>query len=102
MSKLSERIMSCDNKIAKLEQTRKELSHKQEEETKKINQRRNFIVGELVCRYFPQLLELTPGTKQENAETFRDFELFLKALSDDKEQLTQLWERVNRSKGILT
>lgn len=69
MSTLEERIAKSKAQTAKLEEQRRIKMRKEREAKKKKDQRRNYIVGELVTQYFPQILNLEPGTKSENATT---------------------------------
>ena len=60
------------------------LTIRNREAKKKKDQRRNYIIGELISKYFPEVLKLEPGTKAENAITFEPLEVFLSILSNDK------------------
>ena len=62
---------------------------KKENEVKK-DQRRNYIIGELVSHYFPEVLKLEPGTKEQNTVTFSSLESFLSALASDQELVRQI------------
>lgn len=60
---------------------------------KKKDERRKFIVGELVIQYFPKLLEIDPGTTQEETQKrFQNFAVFLEVLSNSP-YLHELQER---------
>lgn len=100
MKTLEEQLEQVQSKAKAIRRQTKERERKERRAKEKINQRRNYIVGELACKHFPHLLELAPGTKQENSENFKDFDLFLEALSKDKELCKQIHERANASKGI--
>lgn len=92
---LNDKIAKNNDKIAQLERERKELLRKNKEEVKKINRLRIFIVGELFCRYFPQITSLVPGTKEQNKEIFKEFESFLSVLSSDKDLCGYIQEKMN-------
>lgn len=99
MSILSERIAKTNEKIAQLELKRKELLKKDRDKTRKINHLRCFIIGELFCKYFPKIAELTPGTKEENGEIFKELELFLSVLSSDKYLCSYIREKMDEENG---
>lgn len=81
---LIERIAKSKAYTAKLEQQRRIQLRKEREAKKKKDQRRNYIIGELISKYFPEVLKLELGTKAENAITFEPLEVFLSILSNDK------------------
>lgn len=89
-TKLEDRIAKSKARTAKLEQLRKAEQRKEREAEKKINQRRNHIVGELVTKYFPEIRDLEPGTKAENMVRFEPLEKVLSALSADTQLVNQL------------
>ena len=87
---IEERIAKSKARTAKLEQQRKAEQRKKREAEKKINQRRNLIVGELVTKYFPEIRNFEPGTKAENMIRFEPLERILSALSADTQLINQL------------
>lgn len=92
-TKLEERIAKSKARTAKLEQLRRAEQRKEKEAEKKINQRRNHIVGELVIKYFPEIRNLEPGTKTENMIRFEPLERILSALSADTQLIDQLKQK---------
>ena len=102
MKTLDEQLVQAQSKVKDIKRQIKEQERKERRAKEKVNKRRNYVVGELICKHFPQLLELAPGTKQENSEIFKDFDLFLEALSKDKELCKQIHERANASRGIFS
>lgn len=87
-----ERIMQTKARVDELTQ-KDRLAHRQEREAhKKLDQRRNYIIGELVARYFPEIKALTPGTDEENAVVFKAFEAFLYVLANSNDTLRDLKE----------
>lgn len=64
----------------------------------KKDQRRNYIIGELVSRYFPEVTNLEVGTTDENAVTFKPLESFLSVLAADRKLINQLKEKVTDQK----
>lgn len=63
------------------------------EEQKKMTQRRNYIIGELVSKYFPEVKTFEPGTKAENAERFQPLEAFLTELAADQKLIEEIKAR---------
>lgn len=90
MLTLDERIRQTEAKVTKLKQQRRIQEKKEKESCKRRNQRRNYIIGELVSKHFPEVLNLEPGTKAENAVTFASFEAFLSVLAADQECINQI------------
>lgn len=89
-TKLEERIAKSKARTAKLEQLRRAELRKEKEAEKKKSQHRNYIVGELVTKYFPEITDLEPGTKAENMVRFEPLEKILSALSTDTQLVNQL------------
>lgn len=97
MSTLEERIAKSKAQTAKLEEQRRIKMRKEREAKKKKDQRRNYIVGELVTQYFPQILNLEPGTKSENAVTFQPLKMFLSELAGDQKIVESLAKEINKN-----
>lgn len=85
MLSIEEQLEQAREKVAKLEHQKRVLQKKAKDAQKKKDQRRNYIIGELVSKYFPEVLNLEPGTKSENAVTFASLEAFLSTLAADQE-----------------
>lgn len=62
---------------------------------KKMGQRRNYIIGELVSKYFPEVREIEPGTPDENEAHFQLVEAFLAVLANDQELVKQIKEQAS-------
>lgn len=90
---LDEQIIRSKQRTAKLEQQKRVQLRKEREEKKKIDQRRNYIIGELVTKYFPALTSLEPGTKAENDIIFQPLENFLSILSTEQKLIDHLKEK---------
>lgn len=95
-TRLEERIAKSKAHTAKLEQLRRAEQRKEREAEKKKNQRRNYIVGELVSKYFPEIMTMEPGTKAENMVRFEPLERILLALSTNTQLREQLKENAVR------
>ena len=92
---LNEKITKAKDKVAKLEhQRRVEIRRTREAERKK-NSRRQYIIGELVAKYFPEVQRFEPGTKVENVVEFKPLETLLLLLAADQELMIRLKEKVN-------
>jgi len=68
------------------------------EARKKTDQRRNFIIGALVSKYFPEVMSFEPGTNAENAERFQPLKGFLAELASDQELVGKIKERVHHAR----
>ena len=75
-----------------------ERSERQEKE--KINQRRNFILGELVCKNFPEVMELEPGTAEENEERFALVDNIMLLLSSNADLMDDLKEKAKQMMAV--
>ncbi len=93
-SKTDERLIKAKERVAQLEQQRKLEERREREAEKKKAQRRHYIVGELVEKYFPEVARFNPGTKTENAAEFEPFEVFLSVLASDEEIMSRLKNEV--------
>ena len=94
MLTIEERIAKAKENVARLERERRLELKKEREAKKKKDKHRNCIIGELVTKYFPEVLKLEPGTKSENAVIFKPLEAFLSELAADQELMKILRERV--------
>ena len=56
---------------------------------------RNYIIGELAGKYFPEIHEIELGTSEENEDRFQLVEAFLAVLSNDSELVEQLKEKAS-------
>ena len=74
---------------------RKKMQERREQEAKrKVDIHRNIIIGEMVCKYFPNVMEYQPQrSKSANAEVFKDFESVLEAIASDTELLACIKSR---------
>lgn len=81
MELTSHNIDKLNQEIEKLKRLRSIKRKKLREKQKKIDSHRNYIIGEMVAKYFPELVKIMPGSKTENAEKFSGFEEFLKMIS---------------------
>ena len=91
MSKLDNMVVSeMDEweRISRLERLEKRNRRIAKDKERK---HRNFILGELVSKYFhDDVSHLPPGTKAENAVVFAEFQTFLSIIAEDKELMARL------------
>lgn len=92
---LNEKIVKAKDRIAKLEHQQRVEKRRTLEAERKKNNRRQYIIGELVTKYFPEVQRFEPGTKAENAVEFKPLEAFLLVLTADQELIIRLKEMVN-------
>ena len=64
-----------------------------QEAKRRKDSRRNYIIGELVARYFPDIRNIEPGTDVENQNRFESLEAFLYVLSTDYDLYQELQKR---------
>jgi len=89
---LADRIAKSKAYTAKLERQKRIEDKKKREAKNKKEQRRNYIIGELVAKYFPEVSNLEPRTKAENFIIFKPLETFLSILANNQELIKQLKE----------
>lgn len=83
MLTIEERQKNATERITQLEQQQRKAQRQTNAAQKKKENHRKFIVGSLVIQYFPALLEIEPGTtNEENQERFKYVEAFLEALAN--------------------
>lgn len=90
MMSTEERIVQTKYRDAESAQQVKRALKQERETQKKKDQRRNYIIGELVARYFPEVAALNPGTNEQNAVIFKRMEAILYILANDQSLLEQL------------
>ena len=102
MLSIEKEIQQSKNRISKLEH-QKRVERKIENDKKmKLIRRRNYIIGELVTKYFPELLNLEPGNKDQNAVTFKPVESFLLALAADRNLVNQIKNMAINNNATIT
>lgn len=81
------------NAAAHAEAAKRKLLQERRDERRameKKNHRRNYIIGEIFCKYFPEVPDIDPeGTQDENAS---HLEAFISALADDRNLVQMLRE----------
>lgn len=93
MSTMEERQKNASERAKQFEQQQRKTQRQTKAAQKKKDERRKFIVGELVIQHFPKLLEIDPGTTQEETQKrFQNFSAFLEVLANSP-YLHELQER---------
>lgn len=86
MSNANERLKATLARVEQIKNQNKSRERREMEAKRKKDAHRNFIIGELVCKYFPGMMKYQPKQcKSDNASEFADFENFLFWLSDHPE-----------------
>lgn len=93
MMTIDDRIAKAKEHVHQLEQQKKVEQRNEREAKKKMEQRRRYIIGELVTKYFPEVERFEPGTKAENAVIFEPLEAFLSTLAADQTLVERLREK---------
>ncbi len=93
---IEERIENANQKIQAVEQKQRLQKMNTQETQRRKDQRRNYIIGELMAKYFPDVLALEPGTQDENTTRFEPLEAFLYVLSTDYDLYQELQKRVTQ------
>ncbi|WMC91320.1 hypothetical protein [Kineothrix sp. MB12-C1] len=94
MLTIEEKLIKADEQIKKLKQQQILDERRKKEAKRKKDQRRNYIIGELVTKFFPEVLYFEPGNKADNVTIFLPLETFLQILSVDQELMSQLKQKV--------
>lgn len=83
ITSVSERSKNASDRADSAKHQQRAEQREARERQKKTVQRRNYIIGELVSKYFPEVKKFEPGTKAENAERFQLLDAFLSVLAAD-------------------
>lgn len=85
-----EKYAKYEAKIAALREEQKLIKRRSKEAQRKKNQRRNYVIGEMVTKYFPEVVRFEPGNKEHNAIEFQPLEDFLSLLAANQDIVKQL------------
>lgn len=84
MNQVNETLKASLTRIEQLRNQRKSQERRERKAKHKMDAHRNFLIGDLVCKYFPNMMKYQPKrSKADNAKEFADFENFLCWLSDN-------------------
>ena len=100
---IEDRVKTADKRIAESKHQQRLALKQAHEAQRRKGRHRNFIIGELVSQYFPEVLELEPGTQEENKVRFLPLKAFLIELASDQKLVTQIKEkaRCQRQLGVI-
>ena len=96
MLNFEERLKNADERTERALQQQRVDKRIEREKLNKVNSRRSHIVGGIVCKYFPEVTEIEPGTDEENEIRFAKIERIMKVLSDDVDLMNEIKERADR------
>jgi len=78
-------------RIKQLKNQKKAKEQRKQEDRRKIDTRRYIIIGELVCKHFPEMMNYQPQfNNRDNLIVFAPFENLLRLLSADNDLMVQL------------
>lgn len=83
MLTMEDRSKNAHGKVEQYQMEQRKAQRVERERSKKMNDRRNIIVGELVVAAFPVLAEITLGTAKENENRFQAVRQLFSALAAD-------------------
>lgn len=90
---IEERTANANRRVAAAEQKKRQEERAAQEAQRRKDSRRNYIIGEVVSRYFPDVRNIEPGTDVENQSRFESLEAFLYVLSTDYDLVEELRDR---------
>lgn len=96
MKTVEERTQEADKCVKEFQRQQRVAQRQAKDKLKKKEQQRNYIIGELVCKYFPEVREIEPGATAETTERFKLVELFIAELAADKQLVEQVKGRAHR------
>lgn len=93
MSNVNDYLKASITRIEQIKNQKKMNENRERETKRKVDAHRNFIIGELVCKYFPSMMRYQPHrNKADNEAEFANFANILSWLSDNTELLTNIKE----------
>lgn len=87
---IEERINDVKKQIEQLERKRRIEDRNNREAQEKLRKKQYYLIGELVSKYFPEVLCLNVEQATEDALSLKSLESFLSVLSEDKELINKL------------
>ena len=71
--------------------------YRKKEQQRKIDIRRNIIIGEIITKYFPDVVHFQPQlNKTKNDIEFAKLEIIVSILADDEEYMKLLIDKANK------
>ncbi|MCH5268864.1 MAG: type IV secretory system conjugative DNA transfer family protein [Lachnospiraceae bacterium] len=93
---MEERTENANSRVNEAQHQQRAAQRAERQEKEKANQRRNFILGEIMCKHFPEVMELEPGTAEENEERFALVENIMLLLSSNADLMDDLKEKARQ------
>jgi len=87
---LNEQYTHAARRIEAAEHQRRVEQRQERDRLRKRSQRQNYIIGEMVCDYFPELRQIEPGTKEENKVRFALLTCVLKLMANSPDLISML------------
>lgn len=97
MPTIEERIITVKKQIEQLERKKRIEDRNNREAQEKIRKKQYYLIGELVAKYFPEVLSPIEKQTEEDDFSFKLLESFLSVLSEDAELLSQLEQRAKNN-----
>lgn len=96
MLRVNEQLRKTALRVEQLKNQNNLKKRRKREAERKIEIRRYIIIGEIICKYFPEMKDYRPQqNSSDNAKEFADFESLLRLLANNQEMLTRLIEDAN-------
>ena len=101
MLTLNEKIAESKAKAEQLKRHKRLQDNREKKQKQKEDTRRKIVVGEIVLKYFPEILQFQPYLSEaKNNIEFAEFEIFVSELACDKAYIIQQKEKI-KYKNIL-
>ena len=97
MSNIDDHLRKATLRIEQHKNQKSLHQRKEQEARRKLDTRRYIIIGELVCKHFPEMMNCQPQMKKsETAKEFSDFEETLRLLASNRGLLIKLKSEVGK------
>ena len=101
MSSVDELIIQSQERVEQLKRQKILRDNQEKVKQEAITTRRNMLIGELISKHFPEVLNIQPRrTKSENKIAFETLEVFVSMLADDKEYIERLKQNIAARKSL--
>ena len=91
MTNIDELFTQAQEKVEQMKRQKILQDNREKKKQEAITMRRNILIGELITKYFPEVLKFQPRrTQAENSIEFELLELFVSMLADDKDYIERL------------
>ena len=94
MTNVIDRLKQSEDRVVQLERQSGLQLNRDNARKRKIDTRRNIIIGGLVCKHFPDVMKFQPKSRKADTELeFAELECFISMLAKDIEYISMLSER---------